>query len=233
MNKELITSLYTKYRIIIYPVLVGVASAILIILVIWPQTVGYFKDRENVAVLGEKQKVLQVKASELETLDDSELKHKLAALIAALPSDEDFPGTIGAVQRLGIQSGVVLSSVQIGQQKKSGTGEVSNYSVSLEILAPLAAINEFITSAEKSGRVMKVSSIELGSLRTSDNVSATITLEIYYSSAKEVTGSMDNPLPKITSDEEVVIATLASSLPNVVDPSAPVALPQGKVNPFE
>jgi len=246
MKKEDLQKLYSKYKIIIFPVLVGFSGIILMVLVIIPQLKGYLSRQEDAKQVKNRLEILDVKAKDLENLSEADLQRKLQSAVSALPTTKDYTSVIGLIQRLSAQSGVTLKTVSLDTGRGASSSEANSFAVSTEITSSKAGFDQFLKSIEAAPLVMKVASIEISSSGGADSVTASIVIDVYYSPTPKNLGSVDSPLPKLSQEEENLALDLVSKVA-IIPASSPVTspgseiplqppaniLPRGKANPFE
>lgn len=233
MNKEALTLLYQKYQYVVFPVLIILSSLILIGLVIFPQILRLLSNQQVLTGLNQKSEFLDVKASQLEVIDEQNLREKLNVALLSLPAEKDLSSIVGILQSIITQSGFNLITLQVIQI--ASNTEVSGFSVKLEVAGPISAMNQLLNNIETDPRVMKVSGVELNQQQGSTSVSATITVDAFYSPLPSSLGAIDAPLPKLTEKDEELVATLAKNTGAVIRPTtSPSNLPpRGKTDPFE
>lgn len=230
MKNKLIT-LYFSHKLIVYPLACGLVGLLLIILVIIPQIRSYFENRAVLRQTTHRKEVLELKADQLEKLDGSGLSQNLSQALAALPTEKDFTGVIGSVQRLTSQFGYSLIALTVSQAQIDTSGG-SGFVLSLEVGGPKQNFEALLKSFETTVPVMKVKSIEIGSLQT-DSVGATLQLDVYYSAAPSTFGAVDEPLASLTEEDKKIVSSL-SQLAAPAEATTSVTLtPRGKPNPFE
>lgn len=246
MRKEFFLKFYSKYRVIIYPFTVGLASLIIIILVIIPQIKGYFSSKENEGIVQKKIINLELKAEELEGISDEDLRRKVQSAVVAFPQDKDYTSVIGLLQRLSIESGVNLESVALVSGGDKNISGISNFTVKIEVNASSLGFDEFLKKIENSQSVLKIGGLSVEK-SSNEQASAALDIEVYYSPTPKTLGSVDSPLQKLTEEEEVLAEKLVANLaaaPVTLNtsetsgvsgqPTQPINLvPRGKVNPFE
>lgn len=232
MKKAILVSFYSKYQLIIFPILVAISSIILIVFMIYPQIIRLLKNEQSLREIRHDVKFLEVKAQDLEGLDEVDLTTKVNVSLALLPADKDFVQAVGVIQQLVQRSGFNLISLQLGSSKESAG--VLGFAIKMEIAGPKITLGQLLTSIETSQRVMKVSSIEVTTTRSGDLINASLTIDVFYSPAPSTLGAINAPLAKLTSDEEELIITLSSAIPSAPAPPDTLILqPRGKANPFE
>lgn len=230
MNKETVISFYLKYRIFIYPILVGLASIFLITLVVWPQIRGLLLDRQDFDKVKSRLELLQVKAQTLEGLDENGLKERLNIALSSLPADQDFATMVGVIQEISTSSGMSLVALQTAGSAPP-VGSSQSFLLKMEVVGSRVGLVELLDSIDKASRVMKISSIELNFSKGGDAIDAAVAVEVFYSAPPQQLGSIDQQLPIISDEDQKLLVTLSSSLGRRA--AAPVLLPRGKSNPFE
>lgn len=219
---------YDQYKILIVPVLVGVSSLFLVLFVIVPQLQSFLGGRATLQETEENLKILTVKAGGLESINEDDLRKKLAVALSALPPERDFAKAIGILQDVAALSGVSLSSIQIGQaQAESGSG----FSVKVELVASKLTMAHFLRQVESAPRVMKVQGLDLAFSRTGEGIDAAVVLEVFFAPAPQALGAVTDSLPQISPEDEKVLLTLSNA--PVATFSATPSSPRGKPNPFD
>lgn len=234
MKKEVLAKFYQTYKLVVFPAVVALSSLILIIFVIYPQTAKLFANSKVEADLKSKSKLLEAKADSLENYDEADLTRKVVYVLNAFPGEKDFLNVMVLLQILTSQSGFNILSLSPGSGSASEPGKQPSYQVKLEILGPKQALSSLVTSIEQSSRIMRVLNLEISATRQADVVNVILSLEVLFSPLPSQLGTVDSPLPVLTSEDEQLIAKLAASAPSVVVPTETVTLgPRGKSNPFE
>lgn len=227
--------LYQKYKIIIYPVAVGLASLFLIVFIIYPQIRAFLNGRGTLDGVNQKAKFLDVKAQQLSQIDESDLNKKLALAVSAVPLDKDYGSIIGLIQQIGADSGVTVTNLSLSP---SSNEKVTGFSARVEVAGGKLAIENMIAGIEKSPRVMKISAFDISSSNVDGGVGASFVIEAYYAPAPQSLGAIDAQLPELSQKDEQILANLArSSLANSISLTSPTTtgqlLPRGKANPFQ
>jgi Tfp pilus assembly protein PilO len=234
MKTEIIVEAYTKYKLIIFPILVGAVAILVAFFIIYPQITKYFEGREQVKRLEDRIKRLNEKVEALASLDTSDFNKKVNISLQALPNDKDLANLIGLIQSLAEQNGVILVALALGQG--ASDGQFNPFTVRLEVGGTREGFKNFINNLEKAPRVMKVVSLELSPARASDSASANTIIELYFAPTPSEIGAKDAPLPVLTAEEEQLISDLEKANPAPVfsGETAPAPnLPKGKTNPFQ
>ncbi len=221
---------YDQYKILIYPVLVGLASLFLIFFLISPQIKSFLGGKENLEQARNKLEILTVKANDLEAINGDDLREKMGLSLIALPEEKDFSGVIGVMQEVAQISGVVLVSVQIGQaQSQTATG---GFPVKVGVVGSKLSMASFLENIERSSRVMKAGSMELSFSKLQDSVDAALMVDVFYAPTPTALGAVTDSLPLITPEDEKIIISL-SRAPISTFSAQPANIPLGKSNPFE
>lgn len=230
MKKQL-TELFNKYKTLFIPIIIGVSSLILILLVIYPQLTVFLKGQKDLQTVEQRLKKLQVKAQDLESLDEDDLNKKLEYALAALPVEKDYATIIGVFQRISAQSNMSLETLRVGGLGSGGDKKTPGYSVQLELLGTKSSLNGVLQQIEKAPRVMKVNGIELTASKS--NVNVTLAVDVFYLPAPTSIGSVDAVLPKLTDEEQKLLTRLASISPSSISTTPTTLLPRGKPDPFQ
>lgn len=233
MKKENIIKFYFSYRLYLFPAIVAVSSLILIVFVIYPQVIALITNQKNVSDLISRSKSLEVKAQELESIDEEDLSRKVDYVFSSYPESADFGSVIGLIQTIVSQSGFVATSISVGTSVNK-LPNAQSYSIKLDITGPKSLLNILLSNIEKSARLIRVSSIEVTNSQNQQSVTVALNLDILYSPVPTSFGSVDSPLPQLTQKDEQILSILAKNAPSVIPSSTNVILPpRGKANPFE
>lgn len=233
--KEQLQTFYQKNKIMLFPVVVAVASLSLIILVIYPQIAKLVANQQAYNEVLERSQLLEVKASELESLDEDQLSSNLSLALTALPTDQDLGGIIGVINQVVSNSGFTTVSLSLGQPSNTQSSG-SQFGLRVEAIGSRESLDILLNNIESSARVMKVSGVEMSSGKTG-GVTVVVSIDVYYQPLPNTIGGVEAPLPKLSNEEQAIIAKLASTIPaSSVSTSSqtPQSLgPRGKANPFE
>ena len=219
-------NLISQYKLFIYPLVVVVASVVLIVFLILPQLKGLFLGQGNLNEAQGRLNVLSVKATELESLNANDLSQKLEVALAALPTDKDFSALIGIFKGLAASYGMNLTSHHLG-----GGVHQYGFTVKADMIGSATSLGNLLSCIETSPRVMRVQSMETTSSGLGNTIFTTLTVLVYFSPSPKTLGSVDSALPNLSDDDQHVLATLART--NVGAINQPTSLPSGKSNPFE
>lgn len=237
MKRDDLSRFYQKFKIYIFPLVVGFSSLIMIVFIIYPQTLNLIDSQKQQEDLLTKSHFLEAKAATLENLDDSDLARKVSYVLNAYPQEPDFVNALGILQTDANQNGFGISALTVTPGSKTA-GSSQNYTVKMDAIGSRNLLSRFITSIESSGRLIKVKSIEISPGRDTDSANISLEVEVLYGSIPSGLGSgADSPLPVLSSKDEELITTLAgfSTPQSTPVPSSQPAQPaqKGRANPFE
>ncbi|MBI4037368.1 type 4a pilus biogenesis protein PilO [Candidatus Daviesbacteria bacterium] len=224
---------YTRHKLLIWSVGSGLASVIILTLVIIPQFLSYLQIQNQISSIKDRSSSLEVKASELESFDSSAISKDLQVVFAVLPTSQDVPKTVTVLQTLVKNAGLELKSVSFTSAGK--TADKSSIQISLTVEGPINLVRNFLISLKDAPQVIQVESIGVQMQRMGGAATADLPLSIYYEDAPKNIGSLDQPLPKLTADEEKLLnqlSNIAVPLTNYLDATAS-SVPLGKTDPFQ
>lgn len=235
MKQETILKFYARYKIYIFPTIVALSSLFLILVVIYPQASKLIINQGAVSDLASKSNFLETKVQALEGYNQEDLSREVSYALALLPLDKDFGNIVGLMQQVAGQSGFSVTAVSLGntsnQLKNANSFEVKLEAQGIKNLLPV-----FLNNLENSKRLIKVSSIDIASGLNPQTVNVSISVEVFYSSLPQNYGTVDSPLPELTSKDRDLINLLAglSTTSIIASPSAAIQFgSRGKSNPFE
>lgn len=233
MKKEEVLKFYQTYKIFIFPSVVALSALILIVFVIFPQINKLLSNQKASGDDLEKLKFLEVKAQALEKYDEQDLSNKVEYTLSSYPVDKDFASVTGFLQNIVAKSGFSITSLNLGSSSSS-VGNSQSYSLKLEITGPASSVSTLLNNIENSSRLMRVQNMEITVGTNAQESIVSLDVEVLYSPAPQAFGSVDSPVPELTSKDEEILARLSSTVVRASQPdsSAPLG-PRGKSNPFE
>lgn len=222
---------YTKYRMIIWPVVVGISSVCILALVIIPQLLNYLSIRNKISEIEHRSSNLEVRASDLEQLDEESAKANLQVVFSVLPREQNVPEAMVALHDVISRSGLILKNTSYISARKSGNGE--NFQLSVGVGGQMSAIRDFLVHLQESQRLFQVESIVARFQRRMSLVEAELPISVYFdkSAASEVTSDQD--VPKLTEKEEQLLAKLSRIVQQTSVVEDVSSVPYGKSDPFE
>lgn len=232
MNLELVKSFYKQYRSPIFMISTGIASLVLIGVLIIPQIIILIDNNKAYQDITTKSKFLEVKATDLQKINQEELKNKLDASFIALPADKDLNNTIGIMQSIVASSGFGLQSLSFS----STTEEKQSFGVKLEVTGPKDSLNKLLTGLESSYRPLRVRTLDMISPKSGNIISGTIGVDVFFAPIPDSIAAVDAPTPELNSKDEELIGSLviqAAESGFVPETEQAVLQVPGKSNPFE
>lgn len=235
---------YQTNKLYIFPVMVVLSSLILIIFILYPQTIILLENQKEKTEMISRSNFLDIKVQALEGYDLDQLNRQVNFALNVYPSDKDFVVAMGLLQDLISQSGYNVISIRQGSSLLKSSN-VQSYGLNLEIIGPQALLPVLISKIEGLPRLMRIDSLEIASGRDTQATTISFNINVLYSNAPADFGTIDSTLPQLTQKDEEVIAKLAKVGPSFVESKAqggsigqfdipPSQLgPRGKENPFE
>ncbi|MDD2823296.1 MAG: type 4a pilus biogenesis protein PilO [Candidatus Daviesbacteria bacterium] len=227
----MVKEFYLKYRIYIIPSVVGFICLAIIIFVIIPQMMDFFKDKEKADLVLNRIELLNKKSSELESLDQTKLEQDLVTALTVLPTGRDVPQAMAVLQELVAKSNLTLKSTSYSSSAKTANQE--NFSFAISVAGSLPATRNFLNSLQDAARLFKVESIALKFQSGEGSLVADIPLSVYYQAAPSTVLTMDQPIAEITEKENTLIQSLSKYKIQSVAESSASSTPLGKVDLFQ
>src|SRR3989344_3830716 len=106
--------LYLTYRLYIFPIIVGISSLILIIIVIYPQTISLITNQSVASEVFNKSKFLDTKVSALESYDEVDLANKVDIALEFYPTEKDIIPVFAILQNVATQKGFIINTMSLG-----------------------------------------------------------------------------------------------------------------------
>ncbi len=213
---------------------VAISCLILIFFVIFPQFLSLISAHTAAGELSSKAKFLEVKAQALQNYNEEDLSSKVSYALSAYPEDKDYANALSALQGIASKWGFVITAFALsgGEVKIKGA---QSYVIKLDITGSRALLPSFLNEIEISNRLMRVNGLEVSSGRDTAAVESSLTILAFYAPVPTTFGSVDSPLPTLSSEEEEIITKLSSNAPVQLPSEEPqeVIIPTGKANPFE
>ena len=232
MKKEDLQKFYLTYRLYIFPVVVTFSCLVLIILVIYPETVKLIINQKTQEEVLNKHKFLEVKAQTLANFDSEDLNKKLNYVLSSYPGEKDFISAMSLLQNIATQLGFSVVSIHLGTgAAKADKGQ--SFSLRLEVLGPTNFLPTLLNRIENATRIMKISSVDTNSGKESQSGTTTINIDTLYAAVPSSGGTVDSPLPELSQkDEEILVKLARVGTPQSTQATSQLG-PRGKANPFE
>lgn len=232
MHKQELVEIYSKYKFFLFPFIVVISSIVLTFFVIYPQAQRLISDQDKLQEISKKTAFLEGKAQKLESIDEDDLKEKLAVVLQTLPVEADFAKALGLIQTLASNYQFVIVNFQTSQPSEKEALKLANYSVNLNLLGPKALVQRLIDSINENFRLMRIVNMQISFAGKEDETTTVLSVDVFYSQIPSVVGAVDASLPEISTKDEEFISELAKLQPAVETQAIPEGL-KGKANPFE
>ncbi|RJP46028.1 MAG: hypothetical protein C4584_02320 [Armatimonadetes bacterium] len=224
---------YLKYKFLLWPVISGLASVVILITVIIPQVFAYFNSKEEIGKIENRLGVLEAKAQELGNLDGEKLDKDLKVAFSILPTTESVPQAMAALQEQVNKSGLILKNTSYASSRRSTSQ--SNFLLSIAVTGSMEEIRSFLINLQESPRVFQVQSISARFIKGEDLVEAEIPIIVLFQNSTVQTIKLDQPVQKLSTIEEDLLGKLEKRIPYSVSATnqelSTVSL--GKANPFD
>lgn len=235
MEKEKLKELYLKSKFALLPVLAGLSFLIIIILVLVPHFLAYIDIRKQVSGTRSEMAFLEAKAEELQGINESVTQKNLQTVFTVLPSGQDVPQAMTALQNLVQRSGLqLMSAVYVASGVTSSTN-TNSFGLNLTVSGPLEQFKNFLIYLRASPRIFQVQSVDIRFQRDSTNAEFEVPIRTFFSSEPGSIGSINRPLPRLTGEEESLLSRLAAAVgdTDVSVATTSAAVPLGKSDPFQ
>lgn len=241
MTKIEILKFYQTYKFFLFPSIVVISALILLVFVIYPQTIKLLTNQKSASDITKKVAFLENKVQAMEGYNPEDLKIKVDSALSSYPVDKDLAIIIGLMQDITAKSGFNISSLSLGSGGKKD-GNAQSYIIKLETIGLITSLPGFLKNLESSTRLLRISSIDV-SIGKDQAVNLGLIIEALYASAPEDFGSIDSPIPELSQEEQVTLTKLARAAPVSIQTSVPsqtsiptepvITGPVGRDNPFE
>ncbi len=229
-------TIYLKYKLLIWPVLTGLSSLVILSLVVIPQILGYIETRGKINDIESRSDKMEVKAKGLEGIDPSVSSENLKVAFTVLPADRNVPSAVSILQALITQSGLTLKNTSYSSVAK-GTSKDS-FMLNVTVIGQINNVRRFLIGLKDAGRVFQVESINVRFQKSGSLVEAEIPITVFFSSGKAAAGASDQEAPKLSEKDEQLLSNLSNIVRSPLNlaasgESTTSSVPIGKANPFE
>jgi hypothetical protein len=236
---ERLTELIKKYQFFGLPLISVVIAGLLLIFVIFPQLITFFKTQGVISQTRQRAQALEAKATTLEAINTGDYQKNLDLVLSVLPANKDIPATIGQVQTLVTTSGLQLSSINFsttGGAAAADTGDASgaqSFQVKVDVTGNSQALKAFFTKLKDGTQVMKLNGLEVSTAK-GGATQATLTILSYFQSPPSFLGDEEKPVTGLDAKEIDLLAKIQQQVTTQPINSASAVLPpRGKDNPFQ
>lgn len=234
------SELYLKYRFIIWPVIVGISSILILAVVVIPQLLTYLNIKNQIGQTKDQSQNLEAKAAELQNIDGLSTQKDLKVVFTVLPTDQDIPRAIMILQDMVAGSGLSLKSTTFGYPGSSSkkTSDGSSFLLNITVSGQINLLRDFLIELQNSPRVFQVESIDVQFQKTQGAIEAELPLSVFYQPTSGELGDLNQPLPKISDENKKLLSKLSQTVDQIdifqdnIEVSS-ASVPMGKDDPFE
>jgi hypothetical protein len=228
---QILKEIYLKYKIFIIPGVVLIISLAILVLIIAPQVMEFFKEKSTMEELSTKINLLNNKADELKNVDVETRKKDLVTTLTVLPTDRNVPQGMAVLQDAINKSNLVLTNTTYSPTSR--INGKNGFTLTVTVIGTLSSIKDFMSELQSTARIFKVESATLNFQETGSLIEANIPITIFYEPAPKTLITLDNPVEKITDRDEDMITELSKVVIQNEQYASSSAVNVGKDNPFE
>lgn len=236
LETDQLQEFYRKYKLIIWPAVVGASCLLIAALIIVPQLLVYFNLRSEADGLSNRLGLLQAKAQGLEQLNILDYNRDLDLAQAALPSEKQVPQALTMFQDLITKSGLNLQNMKfISGDVSSADATEYSFQLSVTVLGDMNSVKRLLLSMHKAPRIFRLESVSAQAVRaTTDVVEADVFLKVFYEPNSTNLGSVEQPIPQLSAADRQILEELANKVRLSGSDSANFSSVQlGRSDPFE
>lgn len=235
-------------RELAWPLAAAALAVVVTLIFLVPKLGQIFSLRTEISQQSQEIKQLKQKLADLNTLSEAELYESSSLLEEALPVEGDLFKNMIILRKTFEENGVALDSFRLLGGLASGSAEptaqvagLSTLRMEVAFSAPFEGFRQMIKSMEKVLPLTAVKRIKFGSLEATESgslagLAGKAEVISFFSPLPKTLGKVEQPLPKISNQEQKLIEELESysryqAGVSVEEPiSSPSAL--GRDNPF-
>lgn len=171
--------------------------------------------------LESRTQVLSTKQRFLDTLDEVSVRKNLQILLSAVPSGKDVPSVLATTDSLVSGSGLGMIDMSITNLGSIATEAATRKSdeekrigssllpFTLTVEGNLTNFKDFLTRSVAIRRLVRVRSFT-AIVTTSGAIQVNINLDAFYNPLPKALGSVDQPLPVATDEEQALLTRITS-----------------------
>ncbi|MDO8570491.1 MAG: type 4a pilus biogenesis protein PilO [Candidatus Daviesbacteria bacterium] len=236
MNKS---EIFLKYKFFVWPIIVGISSIVVLVLVIIPQLLTYLNINEKINQVQNRSNTLETKAVALENVDNLLTQKDLKVVFSVLPVDQDVPQAMVVLQDMVAKSGLELKSTSFGSSglPQKGAGN-SSFRLNIAVSGQVNVLRDFLVQLQNLPRLFQVDSIGVQFQKDKGVIEAEIPLSVFYNPTLGEMGTVDDPLPQINDKDKELLAKLTQVVGQgnnswASQEATSASTPLGKSDPFE
>lgn len=108
-------------------------------------------------------------------------------ILSAMPTDQGYNELIAMLERMGVESGVKISTISKGGEGESAKApSPSSYQATVSMEGEFSNILDFLRKTENSSRVLDFVSMNISGSTRSGKVSSTSTFKAYYQTPADI-----------------------------------------------
>lgn len=235
MNLEIssltLKSWLTRHRSSLVPLATAVVALTVIGLILAPQLLGFLTTNQEIAGAQDQASKLEVKATQLESLDTDSFSQNLGVVKTLLPQDPDIPLALGYLQGLVQRANLTTDSISYLPADDGS----SSFQLNLSVTGDLSQIRNLLISLQGAPRVFQVQTIT--TTKSERGIQATIPISVYYGEISPGELSGEEPVTPLTESEVGLLQQLSTLVPKgsvgVAETPSASRVPVGKIDPFE
>lgn len=243
----------SKALVLAVPIGAIIASFLILALVIWPRVNDIFELRKDNDAFSDRAGNLESKAKILASLDEAALEDQLAAAEQLLPSDKNVFPILRQVETAAALSGVLPTKTEVvvgtinersGLVPPAVQAPVANVSpnspslgvapsvqLRLSISSDYQSLLQFLSNLYAFSRVVSVDSVNISASQgESVQLGTSLSVDAYWKQLPSNLGSVENPIQKLTPDEENLLKNVQE--PNVIKTPEVPEVPFGRQDLF-
>lgn len=200
--------LITNYQSMVFLVL-GILVFAIGIFVIWPKVQDIIQAKNTLDNNTEYLNKLKTKLGDLQSLNEFELTERNNLSLRAIPEIKNPLGTLISLRTLASDLGVEIEEISVA------VGEVSSESAQItdsgiakidfkvKLGGSKTAVFDFFKKTEESLPIVTADNVKI--TLSGESATAELALNSYYLTFPEKIGKIDEPVQKLTSDEEKLL----------------------------
>jgi hypothetical protein len=197
-------------------------------LVLWPTFNKILEAKDYLSRQTARLVKLQAKTKDLEGLNEFELIENNTLALQAVPNEKNVINSMRVLGSASAENGLLIESLVVAPGALFATPSATipgTFDFDIKLAGAMEQVKDFFKTLEITLPLSKTTDLSIGFTG-----GATVRLKTYFLLLPEQLGKYDDPVPKLTSDEQKTLNTLTSFLytsPLVITPGG-----GGKANPF-
>lgn len=172
----------------------------------------------DLRVLGDEINRIQKKVTMLSLLDPATLDQYGQLVLTAVPSEKSVPTLLSTVEAVAIKNNLLITDLNIETLGSLATGSAGQpikpegfvLSETISLQGELLDLRNFLSDCIKVRRLVRVKNMILSTFPKSDQVSAKLSLEVFYLPLPQSIGKASDSLEPFSQKEITTLETLGS-----------------------